>query len=128
VTESHRVWSTDYGPDVPTPTTDGERLYIVDDKGIALCLRVRDGGTVWDRSRLEEGTYSASPALADGKIYAISEDGTTTVFRAGDTFEILSVNKLNNYTLASPAIAKNQIFIRTSEYLYCIGKQGASTD
>jgi outer membrane protein assembly factor BamB len=128
VTASHQVWSSDYGPDVPTPTTDGERLYIVDDKGIALCLRVSDGSTVWDRSRLEEGTYSASPVLADGKVYAISEDGTITVFKAGDKFEILAVNKLNNYTLASPAIAKNQIFIRTAEYLYCIGKQQGATD
>jgi outer membrane protein assembly factor BamB len=47
VTSSQRAWSTEYGPDVPTPTTDGERLYIVDDKGIALCLRVADGSTVW---------------------------------------------------------------------------------
>jgi hypothetical protein len=38
------------------------------------------------------------------------------------------VNKLNNYTLASPAVAHNQIFIRTADYLYCIGKPGASTD
>lgn len=128
VTRSHQLWSTEYGPDVPTPATDGERLYIVDDKGIAICLRVSDGSVVWDRSRLETGTYSASPVLADGKIYAISEEGTTTVFKAGDKFEILSVNKLNNYTLASPAIAKNQIFIRTAEYLYCIGKRGAATD
>ncbi|MEX2299303.1 MAG: PQQ-binding-like beta-propeller repeat protein [Bryobacterales bacterium] len=128
VTRTHQLWSTDYGPDVPTPATDGERLYIVDDKGIALCLRVNDGSLVWDRSRLEEGTYSASPLLADGKIYAISEEGTTTVFKAGDKFEILSVNKLNNYTLASPAVAHNQIFIRTADYLYCIGKPGAPTD
>lgn len=123
-----RLWSTEYGPDVPTPTSDGERLYVVDDRGIALCLRVADGKTVWDRSRLEAGTYSASPLLADGKIYATNEDGTTTVFKTGDTFEILSVNKLNDYTLASPAAAGEQIFIRTSNYLYCLGKQGSSSD
>ena len=122
VTESKRLWSTDYGPDVPTPTSDGERLYIIDDRGIALNLRVRDGSTIWDRTRIEPGTYSASPVLADGKIYAISEEGTTTVLKAGDVFEILAVNRLDDYTLASPAVAGNQIFIRTAEYLYCIGK------
>ncbi len=121
VTESKKLWSTDYGPDVPTPTSDGERLYIIDDRGIALSLKVRDGSTVWDRSRIEPGTYSASPLLADGKIYAISEEGTTTVLKAGDVFEILAVNRLDDYTLASPAAAGNQIFIRTAEYLYCIG-------
>ena len=122
VTESKKLWSTDYGPDVPTPTSDGERLYIIDDKGIALNLKVSDGSTIWDRTRIEPGTYSASPLLADGKIYAISEEGTTTVLKAGDEFEILAVNRLDDYTLASPAVAGNQIFIRTAEYLYCIGK------
>lgn len=122
VTESKKLWSTDYGPDVPTPTSDGKRLYIIDDKGISLNLRVSDGGTIWDRTRIEPGTYSASPLLADGKIYAISEEGTTTVLKAGDEFEILAVNRLDDYTLASPAAAGNQIFIRTAEYLYCIGK------
>ncbi len=122
VTDSKKLWSTDYGPDVPTPTSDGERLYIIEDRGIALSLRVRDGSTVWDRTRIEPGTYSASPLLADGKIYAISEDGTTTVLRAGDDFEILAVNRLDDYTLASPAAAGNRLFIRTAEYLYCIGR------
>ena len=122
VTSSHRLWSTDYGPDVPTPVSDGERVYIVDDKGIALCLRVKDGTTVWDRSRLEPGTYSASPVLADGKIYATNEDGTTTVFATGDEFKILSVNKLDQFTLSSPAVAGNQIFIRAGNYLYCLAE------
>ena len=121
ITESKRLWSTDYGPDVPTPTSDGERVYIIDDKGIAMSLRVEDGSTEWERSRIEPGTYSASPLLADGKIYAISEEGTTTVLKAGAEFEILAVNRLDDYTLASPAVAGNQIFIRTAEYIYCIG-------
>ena len=123
VTASKKLWSTDYGPDVPTPTSDGDQLYIIDDKGIALSLNVRDGSTVWDRTRIEPGTYSASPLLADGKIYAINEEGTTTVLQAGEEFEILAVNRLEDYTLASPAVVGNQIFIRTAEYLYCIGNQ-----
>ncbi|MBI1356396.1 MAG: PQQ-binding-like beta-propeller repeat protein [Acidobacteria bacterium] len=126
--EPERMWDTDYGPDVPTPTSDGERLYIIDDKGVALCLRVADGSVVWDRQRIEPGTYSASPILADGKIYAISEDGTTSVLRAGDSFEVLAVNKLNDYTLATPAIVGDQIFIRTSQYLYCIRNGAGSGD
>ena len=128
VSESHRLWSTDYGPDVPTPVSDGERLFIVDDKGITVCLRVTDGGEVWGRSRMELGTYSASPVLADGKIYATNEEGTTTVIEAGDEFKILSKNKLNDYTLASPAVSGRQIFIRTSNYLYCLADKSGTTD
>jgi outer membrane protein assembly factor BamB len=121
--EPERMWMTDYGPDVPTPTSDGERLYIVDDRGVALCLDVKDGSVIYDRTRIEPGTYSSSPVLADGKIYATSEDGATSVFAAGDEFRLISVNKLNDYTLATPAVSDGQIFIRTSEYLYCIGKR-----
>lgn len=120
VSESHRLWSTQHGPDVPTPVSDGERLFIVNDKGITLCLRVADGSEVWGRSRMELGTYSASPVIADGKIYATNEEGTTTVIEAGDEFKILATNKLNDYTLASPAVSGEQIFIRTSNYLYCL--------
>ena len=121
ITDSKRLWSTEYGPDVPTPTSDGERLYIIGDRGISLTLRVRDGSTVWDRTRIEPGTYSASPLLADGKIYATSEEGTTTVLRAGDEFEVLAVNRLDDYTLASPVAVGDRLYIRTAEYLYCIG-------
>ena len=78
---------------------------------------------VWDRQRIEPGTYSSSPLLADGKIYATSEDGATVVLKAGCQFEILAVNELDDYTLASPVAVDNQIFIRTMEYLYCIQQQ-----
>jgi hypothetical protein len=71
---------------------------------------------------------SAAQARDAAKIYATNEDGTTTVFKAGDTFEILAVNKLNDYTLASPAVAGEHIFLRTANYLYCFGKQGPSSD
>lgn len=123
-----QLWTTEYGPDVPTPTIDGERLYIVDDRGILLCVRTSTGEVIWDRDRLEPGTYSASPVLADGKIYATSEEGTTTVVRASGGFEILAVNKLNDYTLASPAVVGENIYIRTANYLYCLGNKNSSAD
>jgi hypothetical protein len=128
VSTSHRLWSTEHGPDVPTPVSDGERLFIVDDKGIALCLNVKDGSEIWGRSRMELGTYSASPVLADGKIYSTNEEGSTTVIEAGDEFKILATNKLNDYTLASPAVSGSQIFIRTSNYLYCLADKSDAAD
>ena len=128
VSTSHRLWSSEYGPDVPTPVSDGERIFIVNDRGIVLCLRVADGSEVWGRNRMELGTYSASPVLADGKIYATNEEGSTTVIVAGDEFKILSTNRLNDYTLASPAVSGSQIFIRTSNYLYCLADKSSATD
>ncbi|MFQ5928134.1 MAG: PQQ-binding-like beta-propeller repeat protein [Acidobacteriota bacterium] len=123
VTKSHRVWSTNNGPDVPTPVTDGKYFYIVRDKGIMWCLDAKTGEEVWGPQRVRPGTYSASPVLADKKIYVTSEDGVTTVIAAGAEFKVLGENDLKGYTLSSPAISKGQIFIRTDTHLYCIGNR-----
>jgi len=61
--------------------------------------------------------------LADGKIYITNEEGLTTVLKAGDRFEVLAENDLADYTLSSPAISDGHIFMRTTQYLYAIGKR-----
>ena len=123
ITKSHLVWSAPFGPDVPTPVTDGKYFYIVGDKGIVWCLDAKTGKEIYGPVRIKPGDYSASPVLADGKIYATSEEGLTTVIRAGEKFEVLAENSLNEYCLSSPAVSDGQIFIRTSGHLYCIGKR-----
>ncbi len=126
ITESHRLWSTEHGPDVPTPVTDGKYLYIVNDKGVMWCLDSQTGEEIWGQQRVAPGTYSSSAVLADGKIYVTNEDAVTTVVKAGPEFEILAENSLDDYCLSSPAISDGQIFIRTGEYLYCIGDRAAA--
>ncbi|MCL4847692.1 MAG: hypothetical protein KJ066_14230 [Acidobacteria bacterium] len=45
---------------------------------------MKTGSTVYGPERLPSGTYSASPVLADGRIYVTTEkEGLTTVFKAG---------------------------------------------
>ena len=80
---------------MPTPVSDGKLLYVVRDNGVVFALDVKTGATVYGPVRLPSGTYSASPILADGKIYVTTEEeGLTTVFRAGPKFEIMSSNSL----------------------------------
>jgi outer membrane protein assembly factor BamB len=123
ITSSHLLWSTANGPDVPTPVTDGKYFYIVNDRGIMWCLDAKTGAEIYGQQRLKPGTYSASPVLADGKIYVTDEEGLTTVVKAGPVFEVLAENALNDYCLSSPAISGGQIFIRTATNLYAIGKK-----
>ena len=123
ITMKNELWTNNLGADVPTPTTDGKYIYVLGDGGIMNCIEALTGNVAYQGKRIETGTYSASPLLADGKIYCISEDGTTTVVKAGPEFEILGVNRLDSLTLASPVAVDNQIFIRNADYLYCIQKK-----
>jgi outer membrane protein assembly factor BamB len=126
VTTSHRLWAFNQGPDVPTPVTDGKYLYLVNDRGVVWCLDARSGEEIYGQKRIPPGTYSSSPVLVDGKIYVTNEDGLTAVFKAGPEFEVLAENPLEDYTLSSPAVSDGQIFIRTAQHLYCIGKRAGS--
>ena len=125
ITNTHLLWSFDNGPDVPTPVSDGKLLYSVTDRGVAYALDVQTGKTVYGPERLKPDSYSASPVLAEGKIYITSEnEGLTSVYRSGPKFELLSENPLNDYCLSSPAISEGQIFIRTTGHLWAIGQRG----
>jgi outer membrane protein assembly factor BamB len=128
VAKSHVAWTFAQGPDVPTPVSDGKLLYVLRDNGVVFALDVKTGATVYGPERLPSGTYSASPILADGKIYVTTEEeGLTTVFRAGPKFEILSSNSLlgdcSPYCLSTVAVSEGQIFMRTSSFLWAIGER-----
>ena len=121
VSQSHKVWQFTRGPDVPTPVSDGTHVFIVTDSGIVYALNAKTGAVVWGPTRLKSGTYSASPVLADGRVYVTNEDGLTSVFAAGPAYELLAENPLDDYTLSSPAVSEGQIFIRTAKHLFAIG-------
>ena len=126
ISKSHLVWTADRGPDVPTPAVDGKFIFILNDGGILWCKDAKTGAEIWGNQRVRPGTYSASPVVADGKLYVTSEDGVTTVLEAGPEFKVLGENDIPEYTLSSLAISDGQIFMRTQNHLYCIGKRTAS--
>jgi outer membrane protein assembly factor BamB len=103
--------------------TDGKYFYSVNDRGIVFCLNAKTGEEIYGGQRMKPGTYSGSPILADGKIYITNEDGLTTVLKAGPQFEILAENNVNDYCLSTIAISDGQLFLRTSQTLFAIGKR-----
>ena len=110
---------------MPTPATDGTHLYVVTDRGVLWCLDLRTGKPFYGPERLAVGTYSASPLLADGKLYVTNEDGLPTVLKAGPAFERLAENPLPGFTVSSPVAASGQLFVRTKEALFGIGEKAS---
>jgi outer membrane protein assembly factor BamB len=123
ITQSHLAFAFQHGPDVPTPVADGKYFYVIDDKGIVYCLDAKSGKEVYGGRRIKPGTYSSSPTLADGKIYITSEDGVTSVIKTGPEFEVIAENNVNDYCLSTIAVSDGQLFLRTTQALWCIGKR-----
>jgi len=79
-----------------------DAVYMVSDNGILTCLEARTGQVRY--SERIGGEFSASPLVADGKIYLCDQAGITTVVRAGPKFEVLAKNELGEAIMASPAV------------------------
>ena len=121
VTDTHVEWILDKSiPKTPSMIAHDGLVYSVSDDGIALCVEGATGDVVY-RQRLG-GNFSSSPLLAGDKLYFTSEEGITTVIRAGREFEELASNDLGERTLSSLAVVDHSILLRTANALYRIGK------
>ena len=63
-----------------SPVLHNDLLFYVDDGGIVSCVDVKTGEAFY-RERIG-GKFSASPILADGKLYFSSREGVVTVIAA----------------------------------------------
>ncbi|HNY79509.1 MAG: PQQ-binding-like beta-propeller repeat protein [Sedimentisphaerales bacterium] len=121
VTKTHTAWqSSDDVPKVPSMLYVEPYLYLITESGIVKCLQGTTGQVIW-KDRLG-GKFSASPIWADGKIYFLSEKGTTTIIQDGPEFRVLAENDLSEACYASPAISEGLLFIRSERSLFCIGQ------
>jgi outer membrane protein assembly factor BamB len=126
VTGTHVAWQTPRGsPFIPSPLVYGDHLYLVNDMtSIATCLEAKTGKQVW-QGRLGEAAregFSASPVAVDGKIFFTNDLGETFVLAAGPEFNLLRVNRLNEQTLATPALVDGKWYFRTLQHLIAIGR------
>ena len=115
-------WSSEEGPDVPTPAVTSDYIFVLRDRGTMFCLDRLTGNVLWGPERVAGGIYSASPVVADGRVYVTNEAGTTTVVEASADFAIVAENSIAENTLASLAVAEGHLYLRTAENLYAIGR------
>jgi len=116
-TADHVAWTLKKGaPHTPSVVVVEDSLFCVSDAGIASCVDALTGEVRW--SERLAGNFSASPVVAEGRIYFQNETGTTHVVKAAKAFELIASNELGERTLASPAVADNALFIRGETHLF----------
>jgi outer membrane protein assembly factor BamB len=109
-------------PYVTSPLVYDGLLYVLFDGGSLAAYDARTGGQVYDKQRFTTGKagFSASPWAYDGKIFCLAETGETQVVAAGREFRVLHVNRLDETALATPAVARDSVILRTLTKLYRI--------
>ena len=138
VSKSHILWTARHPSRTATPILYEGCLYTFSNK-IMTCINAKTGQETFkarlqpfvssrpegERGGVREGVSGdyASPVIGDGKIYFVSRSGDVFVLKVNEKFEQLAVNRMGdkdeNFS-ATPAIDKDQLFIRSSKYLYSI--------
>jgi outer membrane protein assembly factor BamB len=112
------------GPYNPSPILYGDYYYTLHDRGFFTSHDARTGTEIYDKQRIDPvaGAFTASPWAYNGKIFCLSEEGVTYVIQAGKEFRVLTKNSLDEVALATPAIARGSLLIRTATKLYRISQ------
>jgi outer membrane protein assembly factor BamB len=113
------------GPYNPSPIVYGDYYYTLLDRGFLTCHNARTGQEMYGKQRIDPaaGAFTSSPWASNGKLFALSEDGDTFVIAAGPEYKLLGKNSLDEMCMATPAIVRGSLIIRTSSKLYRIAKK-----
>ena len=112
----------------PSPVLYGDFFYVLFDFGFLSCRDAKTGKERYDKQRINlDGTsgFTSSPWAYDNKVFCLSEDGDTFIIQAGPEYKLIGKNSLGEMCMATPAIARDSLIIRTASRLYRIKNAGA---
>jgi outer membrane protein assembly factor BamB len=108
------------GTYLPTELAYDGGLYVLTNNGILTRFDAKTGVQTYKTRIGEGGDFTASPWGYDGKVFCMNEEGKTFVIRAGDKYELLDSNDLDEMALATPALIGDRLILRTENHLYSI--------
>lgn len=124
VTDTQRLWKLDRVKSaIGSGVAHEGHLYTISQDGIAECLDLNSGETIWSERLKGSGSRGGSWSsllLAGGNIYVPNQAGDIFVFRAAPKFELLATNSVNESTNASLAASDGALFLRTDKALWCL--------
>jgi outer membrane protein assembly factor BamB len=121
--KSHVAWEVHRGiPEVPSLLYYRGRLYLLRDGGWLTCLEASTGKELFRKRIGAPGQYIASPIAAGDKVLVASLRGVVTVIGVGDELKVLARNNFGEKIFATPAVAENKIYLRTTRHLYALGE------
>ncbi len=109
------------GTYLPTAVAYQGALYSVTETGILSRYDAKTGNVTY-RTRIDPAAtaFTSSPWAYNGRVFMLDEEGKTYVVAAGEKFELLHTNVLEDMALATPAIAGDRLLLRTEHRLYSI--------
>jgi len=121
--ESHLAWEIQRGiPETPSLLYCRGKLYLMRDGGVLTCLEAATGKELFRRRIGAAGQYTASPIAAGDKIVTASVKGIVSVIQVDNELKVLAKNDFGEKIFATPAVAENKIYLRTTGHLYALGE------
>jgi outer membrane protein assembly factor BamB len=111
-----------------SPLLYGGQLYVLLDLGYLGAYDAKTGKGIYEPTKLapEANAFTASPWACDGKVFCLSEDGDTYVVAAGPELRVVGKNSVGEMCMATPAMARGSLFLRTASALLCIRDAAAA--
>jgi len=111
------------GTYLPTPLLYRDHLVTLNNNGVLTAYQA-DSGEQVHRVRLASSAtaFSASPTAADGRIFAISEQGDVYVLKGEPGYELLATHPLGEVVMSTPAMSGGLLVIRTLSHVIGIAE------
>jgi len=127
VTGTHRLWQSERTKaGIGSGVIHDGHIYILNSGGIAECIELKTGKTIWTERAKGDGPKSdswSSMVLAGDRIYILNQSGDCVVLKASPKFEVIGANSVGNEMCnASLAVSDGDLFIRTHKHLWCIAE------
>jgi outer membrane protein assembly factor BamB len=106
-------------PDTASPVVVNGLVFLATNPGLGVCLDAATGKQLWSERLGEQ--FRATPLVAGDKVCYVSKECRITVVESSREFKIVGQFVLGEDTVASPATAGGDLFVRTKENLYRIG-------